>query len=237
LRLSSRDDVLGRATPRVVAGAEPETHKHNATMRRRQLLHLTLIAGLGPIGPWALLASPRVFAAELEGVRFEERITLGGRDLLLNGIGLRAAGWFKLYVAALYLQGRASTAEQALGQAGPKRLRVVMLREAPAVELAKAVDKGVNRNAGPAGQEALRERLGQLTEQMRIVRDVKAGDTVDFDHEPARGTLMLLNGKPRGPAISGSDFYAAVLRSFIGEHPYHRDLRAGLLGQPAAKPS
>ena len=207
-------------------------------MRRRELLRFTSIAALALPALAPLAAGGRAHAAaELEGVRFDERITLAGRELLLNGTGLRAAGWFKLYVAALYLPARATTAEQATAQAGPKRVRVVMLREAPAAELAKAVDKGVMRNASPSEQQALRERLAQLTEQMRAVRDVKAGDTVDFDHDPARGMLMLLNGKPRGPAIPGADFFAALLRSFIGEHPYHRDLRAGLLGTLVSKPS
>ncbi len=217
---------------RVVGWGQALANIHNATMRRRELLHLTLAAGM------ALAATVRAQAmGVLEGVRFDERITLAGRELLLNGTGLRAAGWFKLYVAALYLPARATTAERVLGQTGPKRVRVVMLREAPAVELAKAVEKGVMRNASPAEQQALRERLGVLLEQMRAVRDVKAGDTVDFDHDPARGTLMLLNGKPRGPAIAGGDFYVALLRSFIGDHPYHRDLRTGLLGTPVAKSS
>ena len=196
---------------------------------RRRFLRLTG-AALGLGSSLAGRAAP-----VLEGVRFDERITLGGRNLQLNGTGLRAAGWFKLYVAALYLPTPATTAEAALGQAGPKRVRVVMLREAPADELGKAVHKGVMRNVAASEQAALRERLARLVAMVNAVGEVKAGDTVDFDFDPTLGTILLLNGKTRGPAIAGADFEAALLRSFIGEHPYHRDLRAGLLGA-AAKP-
>ncbi|MBL8324702.1 MAG: chalcone isomerase family protein [Rubrivivax sp.] len=176
-------------------------------------------------------AGPVRGATVLEGVRFDERAAVAGRELVLNGAGLRAAGWFKLYVAALYLPQRAGTAEQAIAQTGAKRVRVVMLREAPAVELGKAMHKGMMRNAPTAQQEALRERVGQLVAQMNTVRDVRAGAVVDFDFDADRGTTTLvLDGRPRGPAIAGADFYAALLRSFIGQHPFHRDLRAGMLG-------
>ena len=210
------------------AGAQPEPH-NAIPMHRRDLLRLTLLACAAALMPG------HAPAAVLEGVRFEDRITLAGRELVLNGTGLRAAGWFKLYVAALYLPTRAVSGEAALAQAGPKRVRVVMLREAPAVELAKAVDKGVMRNASATEQAALRERLDQLAAQMRAVGDVKANDTIDFDLDPMRGTSMLLNGKLRGAALPGVDFYAAFLRSFIGAQPFHRDLRAGLLGTAPPK--
>jgi hypothetical protein len=190
---------------------------------------------LGAAGLLLLLGALRPALADtvLEGVRLDERAAVAGRELVLNGAGLRAAGWFKLYVAALYLPQRAGTAEQVIAQPGPKRVRVVMLREAPAVELGKAVHKGMLRNVAAAEQEALRARVGQLVAQMNTVRDVRAGAIVDFDFDAARGsTTMVLDGRPRGPAIAGADFYAALLRSFVGDHPYHRDLRAGMLGQP-----
>ncbi len=200
-----------------------------APLQRRMLLRLSS-AGLAVSALAGLVPRAAQATVAIEGVSFEDRITLAGRELLLNGTGLRAAGWFKLYVAALYLPSRASSSEQALAIAGPKRMRVVLLHEAPGPEFAKAVDKGVLRNASATEQEALRERLTRLTNQMRAVAEVQRGDIVDLDYDPARGTLMLINGKAQAAAIPGVDFYAALLRSFIGEQPYHRDLRAGLLG-------
>ncbi len=171
-------------------------------------------------------------AATFEGVQFDDRITLAGRELLLNGTGLRAAGWFKAYVAALYLPQRAGSAPEVLAQGGPKRVRLVLLVDAPAIELAKGFDKGVRRNSG-AEVEVLRARLARMFELMESVGRVRQGDTVDLDFDPARGTTLSLNGKARGAPIAGDDFYAAVLRSFVGEHPYHKKLKSGLLGTPA----
>lgn len=180
----------------------------------------------------ACLGARAARAATFEGVQFDDRITLAGRELVLNGTGLRAAGWFKAYVAALYLPRRTGSAPEALSQAGPKRVRLVLLVDAPALELAKGFDKGVKRNSG-AEVEALRVRLARMFELMESVGKVRKGDAVDLDFDPARGTTLSLNGKPRGEPIVGADFYVAVLRSFVGEHPYHKNLKSGLLGTPA----
>ena len=176
-------------------------------------------------------AQPAV-AAEIEGVRFDDRITLAGHELVLNGTGLRAAGWFKAYVVGLYLPKMARSTEQVVSQAGPKRVRLVLLTDGPAVELAKGFDKRVKANSSPAEIEALSARLTRMFELMESTGKVKKGDAVDLDFDPARGTTLALNGKPRGEPIAGNDFYVGVLRSFVGEHPYHRKLKAGLLGLP-----
>lgn len=188
----------------------------------RTLASAALLAGV------PLRAVP---ATVFEGVSFEDRITLAGRELVLNGVGLRAAGWFKAYVAALYLPKPARTAAEVLEQAGPKRVRLVLLVEAPAVELAKGFDKGVLRNSRLEA-DTLRPRLARMFDLMQSAGTVKKGDAVDLDFDPVRGTTLLLNGRPRGEPIPGDDFYAGVLRSFVGDHPYHKKLKAGMLGLP-----
>lgn len=200
-------------------------------MLRRTLLNRAGVLALGV--PLSALPRAAAAAVEIEGVRFEDRIVLGGQELLLNGVGLRAAAWLKAYAAALYLVRRVRSADEVLSQPGPKRVRLVMLRDAPTDVLAKAFDKGVTRNAAAEDQPRLRERLDRLLQQMRAPGEVKKGDAIDLDFDPARGTLLALNARARGEALPGADFYLAVLRSFVGAHPYHKTLRAGLLGQSA----
>ncbi len=58
-----------------------------------------------PLHYWILIAST-AFAAELAGVRMSDQVTVDGRTLSLNGLGLREATAFKVdvYVAGLYLE-------------------------------------------------------------------------------------------------------------------------------------
>lgn len=193
-------------------------------MNRRTGLALACALALGA------RARPSAAAVVVEGVRFEERLQLGGGDLLLNGTGVRAVAWLKGYAAGLYLTQRARSAAEVVATPGPKRLRMVMLMGAPASEFVKAFDKGMARNAGDAGPEPLRERMARFDAQIERIGQVSRGDVVDMDYLPARGTTLLFNGKAQGEPIAGADFYAALLRAFVGDRPYDKRLRAGLLG-------
>lgn len=190
---------------------------------------MLLLAGVG--GPFAALAQEG--AVQIEGASFERRVRVAGSELLLNGTGVRAVAWFTGYAAGLYLPSRASSAVQAVALEGPKRLQMRMLHEVPAAEFVKAFRKGVQRNTAPAELPGLAARMDRFAALIAAVGNVKKGDVVDLDLEPGRGTAFSLNGKLRGEPIEGSDFYAALLRSFIGDRPYDKKLKAGLLGHGA----
>jgi hypothetical protein len=156
---------------------------------------------------------------------------VAGTELQLNGTGVRAVAWFKGYAAALYLRSRAASAAQAVALAGPKRLQLVMLQKVPADEFVRAFSKGLKRNTPDSELPLLSERMTRFEAQVAAIGTVQPGDVVDLDFVPGRGTAFSLNGTLRGEAIAGEDFYAALLRSFVGDRPYDRELRAGLLGQ------
>lgn len=192
-------------------------------MNRRSALLALAAASV----PWLALPAR---AASLEGVSFDDRVRLGGADLQLNGIGLRAAGWFKAYVAGLYVERPSQEPAALVTQEGPKRIRLVMMAEAPSHEFVKALEKGIRRNVSAEEEPRLAERLARFSAQIDALQKVRPGDAVDLDFIPARGLQLLMNGRPRGEPIPGADFYAALLRSFIGERPYHKTLKAGMLG-------
>jgi Chalcone isomerase-like len=201
-------------------------HDDNAPMPTRRTMTLALLSTLA-LPPWA-----RAAAVVVEGRRFEDAAHLFGRDLVLNGTGVRAVAWFKGYAAGLYLATRTQAAAEAVAMAGPKRIRLQMLQDAPATEFTKAVDKGVSRNTPAAELPALLERMQQFGRLIGAIGQVRKGDMVDLDLDPDRGLLLRLNGTLRGTPIPGTDLYASLLRSFIGERPYDEKLKAGLLGRP-----
>ncbi len=198
-----------------------------AHLSRRRCLLALLAAGLMPGG--RVLADPAPMI--VEGEPFERRIRVAGSQLQLNGAGVRAVGWFKGYAAGLYLLQPARSAALALAAPGPKRLRIRMLHDVPAAEFEKAFTKGMQRNTADEQRSGLAARISALAQSIRAVGQVRKGDVVDLDLDPASGTLLVLNGTLRGPAIVGDDFYAVLLASFIGEHPYDARLKSGLLGQ------
>ena len=168
----------------------------------------------------------------VEGQRLAPRLMVAGADLQLNGSGVRAAGWFKAYVAALYLVARAGTAEQALALAGPKRLQLLLLQDVPASEFSKALRKGLVRNSLAADALRLEADLARFEAQINALNKVRKGDVVDIDQDASGALLFSVNGTLRGQTSAGSALFRALLRAFLGDKPYDDKLKAGLLGQP-----
>lgn len=188
---------------------------------RRHLLTAALLLGSG-----AAFAQLRI-----DGHTYDATQRVADAELVLNGVGERAVAWFKGYTAGLYLAAPADSAERITAMAGPKRLRMRLLQNVPAAEFVKAIDKGIDRNTPAEQHGALEARRVEFDRQVQAAGEVKKGDVVDLDFVPGRGLVFTINGQARGEPIAGEDFYAAVLRIFIGDKPVDQRLKAGLLGK------
>ena len=47
-------------------------------------------------------------AADIGGVKLDDKVAVGGQELVLNGAGIRTRVVFKVYVGSLYLPAKAS---------------------------------------------------------------------------------------------------------------------------------
>lgn len=177
---------------------------------------------------------PAAAQVQVEGQTFDASARVAGADLRLNGVGLRAVAWLKGYAAGLYLPRKAATPDEVLAMDGPKRLQLRLLQDVPAVEFVKAFDKGVRRNASPELQRVLAARMQRFEALVTSLGTVRKGDVVDLDFDPDAGLGFAHNGRTLGTPIEGADFYAALLRIFIGQRPVDRELKAGLLGGPVS---
>jgi Chalcone isomerase-like len=175
--------------------------------------------------PKAITAEGQVFAAQAQ---------VGDAALVLNGVGLRAVAWVKGYAAGLYLSKRANTASAVLATPGAKRLDIRLLLDASMEEFSKSFRRGIGRNTPTTEVANLKDRIEKFDAALDAIGKVKKKDVLTIDWLPGTGTVLSLNGKARGDAIAGEDFYAAVLRIFIGEKVSDPELKAGLLGGPVS---
>lgn len=205
----------------------PEALSIARARRRRHLGSLLALALAGAVPP----LRAQTAAASIGGVTFGGRAEVGGQQLRLNGVGLRASAFIKGFAAALYLAQNSSSAEQALHAPGAKRLRMRMLLDVPVEVFVHAVHKGIARNLSQPQQDALSDRLAMFDAALRAIDKVFDGDVIDLDYLPGAGLVVAVNGKARAAPIPGVDLYAAVMQVFIGERPVDARLKAGLLGQ------
>jgi len=169
-------------------------------------------------------------AITMENQTFPAQASVGGAPLQLNGVGLRAAFIYKVYLAGLYLPAKAATGAEAVSQTGPKRVQVRMLMDGPSDEFAKAFTGGITKRTPAAQVAAMQGRIAAFDRTLRSVGKVHKGDVVDLDWLPAEGLAMRINGKPVGTPVPGADLYAAMLDIFVGDRPVDAKMKAGMLG-------
>jgi hypothetical protein len=174
-----------------------------------------------------------VLAAEVEGVRLEEKITLGngGQQLVLNGAGVRhKIGMLKVYVGALYLSAKNSDAEKVIRDAGPKRVAMhILADEVTAKDFIASLNNALAANHIPAELALIESRMRDLNRMMHSVGALKKGGLVFLDYLPGSGTRVTVNGEVK-ITIKGEDFFQSLLRIWIGKKPVDGRLRNAMLG-------
>jgi len=77
-------------------------------------------------------------AAEVGGVKLDDRASVGGQTLVLNGAGVRTRAIFKVYVGSLYVPEKAATLDAVLART-PRRVQLNLLRNLSADQLVDAL--------------------------------------------------------------------------------------------------
>lgn len=175
----------------------------------------------------AALLSGAVSAADIGGVRVEDKASVGGQELVLNGAGVRKKVVFHVYVASLYLPQKAADLAGVLTK-GPRRIRLDMLRMLSADALIEALNDGLEANNSAAEMAAIKPAVGELASIMKTFGQVKEKDVVTLDFYQG-ATHIGLNGEVKG-AVAGEAFNQALTRIWLGDKPVQPDLKKSLLG-------
>jgi hypothetical protein len=176
-----------------------------------------------------LATALHAFAAEVSGVRLEDKTQVESRELVLNGAGLRKKFVFSVYVIGLYLPEKKTDPAAVMQLAGPKRASIHMLRNVKAEDFTEALLDGLRDNHSEADFRKLEPRVKELADIMAGVKEAKKGMAIALDWTGSE-TRVLVDGKQAGKAIAGEDFYRGLLRVWLGEHPVQDDLKKALLG-------
>jgi hypothetical protein len=164
--------------------------------------------------------------ADKAGVRLPDEMAVAGKNLVLNGMGVREATVFNVnvYVAGLYLEKKSANADEILGSEQVKRIEMVFVRDVDRKDITGAFAGGFKKNGGDMA--ALKERLDKLNGWMEAM---KKGDSMAFTYVPEQGVTVSVKGKRKG-TIEGADFGRAIFANYIGPKPPNSGLKRGLLG-------
>ena len=152
-----------------------------------------------------------------------DKVTVDGKELILNGIGIRKATIFKVkvYYGGLYLDQKSKDPATFLNSAMPKQIVMNFVHNVSAAKL---------RGGFNDGFEAANKNYQQLTAPMEkfnaTLEDVVIGDKITITFT-ADGVLVNVKGKNK-EKIVGSDFSRALLNIWF-VNPSDRGLSDGLL--------
>ena len=170
-------------------------------------------------------------AAEISGVKFDETVKLAGKELKLNGVGMRTKFIVKVYAAGLYLPEKKNTVADVMKIEGPRRLTLVMMREISSDDFGQAFMTGLNNNIDKADKSRFVTQISKFGEMFGTIDGLKKGDVLHIDWIPGAGTQCELNGKKIGETLPDVNYYNAVLKIWLGDKPADSALKPALLGE------
>ena len=183
-----------------------------------KIIFATVLIGL-------LISGSPLYGTIVSGVVFDKQLRTNQFTLDLRGAGvLRYMVFIKAYAGALYLpQGVGN--DQILSDV-PKSLEVEYFHPIDGEDFGPATIKGMAQNVGAETVDALRDRIEYHNS---LYEDIQPGDRYSLTYIPGTGTILALNGEPKG-TIEGADFAAALFSIWLGPEPIDPKFKLALLG-------
>jgi len=175
-----------------------------------------------------LLAAVPCPALEIGGADLPDTLAVDGKDLVLNGAGLRKKFFIKVYAMGLYLTEKTGEAGRIIQADEPMVARMHFIYDGVSAEdIVKAWNEGFEKTTG--GDP------GPLADRIQTFNGYfsgKAGknDVYDFVYVPGKGVRTVLAGREMG-TITGLDFKQALFGIWLGEEPADKSLKKGMLGE------
>ena len=181
----------------------------------------TLIAALA-----VLTFSSFAEARELAGVKLDETINVQGKDLKLNGAGIRKKAIFKVYVGALYVENISKDGAALLASDQTMRVKEVFVRNVDKGKITDAFSEELKKAAGGA-YDKFKDRIDKL---MAAIPDLKDGDDMVFTYVPGKGTTFGIKDVDQ-VTIEGKDFQQLLFGLWLGPNPGDRGLADAMLSK------
>jgi hypothetical protein len=183
------------------------------------------------ISALSLANAAKGFAAELEGVKMEESLSLAEKKLSLNGVALRKVSRFgipiKVYVAGLYLEEKSEDGDEVISGDKSKFLEMEFVRNVEKEQITEAWSEAIFKGCildCDAYKEALKE-FNSLMGEMR------KGQRMSLAFYPDRLEVDQKGRNPKKGSIASKSFSKNLLAIFIGPKMFSQEVKNSLLGK------
>src|SRR5271157_1353000 len=187
---------------------------------RNTVISLAAVVGFMVVSMLAL------HAASLAGVNMPDTVQVGGKTLVLNGLGLRTKMMVKVYVAGLYLEQKSSDPNAIIKADAPKQIVMHFVHGASQSQMSDAFNDSFKDNS----PDAVKTMKADIDRLLGALEPVKVGDQMVFTYVPGTGTTFAINDKEK-LTIAGPAFGPVLFSVWFGPKPPNAGLKKGMLGQ------
>jgi hypothetical protein len=174
-----------------------------------------------------LLVPIAASAANVAGVNMEDKTTVNGQNLVLNGAGLRKKFFIKVYVGGLYLPAKMSNPASILSSDAPRRMVMHFLYSVSKDQMCDAWEEGLEANT-PHPSAEVKKDFKTLCSWME---PIPKGNRLVLTYVPGTGTIVEVNGKVKG-TLPGKATADAIVSTWIGPKPaMGDDFKNAVLGK------
>lgn len=170
-------------------------------------------------------------ALDIAGAHFDDKTSVAGSELTLNGAAVRTKLFFKVYAIGLYLPQKTEGADAVLASKGVRRIQIFTLRDLTAEQLTEAFIDALHANHSEQEMSKLAARVERFRTTMLSIGKVAEKTSIRLDYLPATGTRLTIGNEQKGSDIAGEDFYEALLRIWLGNAAVQADIKEKLSGR------
>lgn len=165
-------------------------------------------------------------AGTLAGVTLPDTAQVGGKSLVLNGLGIRTKMMVKVYVAGLYLEQKTSDANAIIKSDAPKQIVMHFVHGVSKSQMSDAFSESFNDNT----PDAVKTMKADIDRLLGALEPLNSGDQMVFTYVPGTGTTMSIKGQDK-LTIADPAFGQVMFSVWLGPKPPTADLKKGMLGQ------
>ncbi len=153
-------------------------------------------------------------------------MTIGDKEVKLNGTGIREKFFMDMYVGGLYLTNKSNDAQKIINANEPMGIKIhIVSKLISSKKMINAVEEGFE-NSTDGKQEKYRDKIDMFVSFFKD--DISKEDVFDIAYHPETGTTVYKNKSKKG-SIKGLDFKKALFGIWLSDNPADDDLKEGML--------
>lgn len=170
--------------------------------------------------------TPAVSAKEVSGVNFLEQMKISGKNMVLNGAGLRKKAFIKVYACGLYLKEKNSDSKAIISADEPMAVKLVITTGLVTKEkMQEAMTEGFEASTN-GNQATIQDSIDLFNNCFND--EIVKGDEFMMAYLPGTGVVVSKNGTEKG-IIEGLDFKKALIGIWLGDNPIDKGLKKDML--------